>query len=315
MAFPRVRALLPLLLVALAVALAACAEGETLPCHEPPETQLAVPQIVDEVRLVAFGDWGTGDKQQRRVACACDKAAAEISGFHAGLLLGDNFYPRGVTSRFDRRWQTDFENVYSTKHLGRMGWWAVLGNHDWLGNPEAQIEYSAHSTRFNMPAHYYRKDFGVQGQPPLLTVLAVDTEPQFGFWDEQVQWLEGELQALQGQGHAVVVIGHHPIVSNGTHGAAQPVEARLKPILENYAPIAYLCGHDHHLELNIENNVAYAVLGGGGKQKRPVGTGPFQQFARSSYGFGVIRATATRFTIEFRDDQARTMHIWSRAVP
>src|SRR3712207_2516338 len=79
--------------------------GSSLPPYQPPVRRVPVPLIGDEVRLAVFGDWGVGDTSQLGVAQGMDRAAAALGGLHGGLLLGDNFYPRGVSSEDDPRWR------------------------------------------------------------------------------------------------------------------------------------------------------------------------------------------------------------------
>ena len=51
------------------------------------------------------------------------------------ILLGDNFYPNGIKSINDINWEK-FNNLNIP-----IATYSVLGNHDYLGNINAQIEY------------------------------------------------------------------------------------------------------------------------------------------------------------------------------
>ncbi len=66
------------------------------------------------------------------------------------VAVGDNFYEDGVASVTDPHWQNSFEKVYTAPSL-QVPWWAVLGNHDYHGNCDAQIEYT-HSPKRGSPA-------------------------------------------------------------------------------------------------------------------------------------------------------------------
>lgn len=294
--------------------LGACSKGRRdRLCTIPEDRQLPPPPIGEELRLTAFGDWGSGDDNQARVACGIERAAAAMGGVHAGLLLGDNFYPEGVTGVDDPKWQSHFEEVYATRHLGRIPWWAVLGNHDWRGDAEAQIAYTARSGgRWNMPDHFYETSFG-PAEDPLLTVLALDTDDRYPRWNEQQAWFTERIRALYAESRPVVVVGHHTIVSYARHGATDHLVERIKPLLEETRGI-YLCGHDHCLQLNHEHGAAYAVLGGGGANIRSVEDGAGQEFAASSHGFGLLRVTRQLFTLEFRDEAGDLLHSWRRPL-
>lgn len=285
-----------------------------LPAYTPPLARALVPSITDEVRLPAFGDWGVHNWNQWGVVQGLDAASKELGGFHAGLLLGDNFYSSGVNSVEDALFNENFAKLYDTEQLGNLTWHAILGNHDYKGNVEAQIQYTERSSgRWYMPAHYYRRDFaGTAG--PLLTVLAIDTDPGFGGWREQLAWLEQQLISLQGVPQAVVVIGHHTIISYSTHGATDHVVEFVDPLLRRYRVAAYLCGHDHCMQVNENGGVTYAVLGGGGADAYGCSTGPASKFAVSAYGFGVVRASRGALTLEVRDNGGKVLYTQTRRV-
>lgn len=186
------------------------ARERSLPPYRAPAARRPPPTVGDELRLLVVGDWGSATRPQARVARAMEATAAQVGGVHAGLFLGDNFYNRGVADVDDPQFRETFEQVYDGEHLGLLTWHAVLGNHDYDGNPQAQIAYTAVSGgRWHMPHEYYRVDLP-SPDAPLVTVLALDTNRQFGGWDEQLVWLEAELSALAGAPQAVIALGHHP---------------------------------------------------------------------------------------------------------
>ncbi len=78
------------------------------------------------IRVVAFGDFGTGSEAQTKVAAAVNKYHRQ-SPFDFGITLGDNFYPVGMESPSDPRWTTQWEQLYQP--LG-FKFYATLGNHD-----------------------------------------------------------------------------------------------------------------------------------------------------------------------------------------
>jgi len=91
------------------------------------------------------------------------------SGFSPAFILGlgDNFYPSGVDSVTDRKFKTHWEDVFLIHSSLRVPWHVALGNHDYDGNPDAQIEFSSHPSNpsdpsnpgrglWNMPAQNYK---------------------------------------------------------------------------------------------------------------------------------------------------------------
>ena len=43
----------------------------------------------------------------------------------------------------------------------------------------------------------------------------------------------------------VIVVGHYPVFSPGSHGDTSELNTYLQPLLEQYGVDAYVCGHDH----------------------------------------------------------------------
>ena len=108
--------------------------------------------------FTVIGDWGRqGHDEQRTVADAMGRSA-ELRRSAWTLSLGDNFYYNGVASVDDPQWQTSFEQVYAAPALRNTPWWGVLGNHDYRGNVQAQLDYGAQrDARWRMPGRYYAR--------------------------------------------------------------------------------------------------------------------------------------------------------------
>jgi tartrate-resistant acid phosphatase type 5 len=182
----------------------------------------------------AIGDTGRNCEELRRVAAAMDTYAAENQPDFI-LLLGDNFYPNGVTSVDDKRFKDTWEDVFLCYKRLNVPWKVVLGNHDYLLNPEAQIEYT-HREDLNKgglwqcPGKNYKftHKFGPASHPVSVDFFALDTNgAQFSVRKKYPQ-IEHELfdniQALQKQLQASgadwkIVFAHHPMYTKGTaHG-------------------------------------------------------------------------------------------------
>ncbi|MGE3614995.1 MAG: metallophosphoesterase, partial [Gemmatimonadales bacterium] len=149
---------------------------------EPPVPAAITAPAADsapEVRFLAVGRQGYGNEAASRIAAAMERVAAE-KPTHGVLYLGDNFYPRGVTSTTDRQWRTKFESLYDGTHLRGMPFFAILGNHDHEGTPAAELEYAAKqvgSGRWRMDAPYYVRDFGRAGDRVLVRIVFLDAIP------------------------------------------------------------------------------------------------------------------------------------------
>ena len=150
----------------------------------------ARPSADGVVRFFVIGDWGQGNAGMRDVAAGVARAVASAPGFTFGLTLGDNFYPRGVRSVSDARWERFYEQSYGRL---RLPVYATLGNHDWYArDASAQWRYVGASRTWQMPAPRY--SFAVGD----VQLIALDTTR----WSRaQASWLDGELRAvLSGSG-------------------------------------------------------------------------------------------------------------------
>jgi tartrate-resistant acid phosphatase type 5 len=49
----------------------------------------------------------------------------------------------------------------------------------------------------------------------------------------------------------LLVNGHFPVYSVAEHGPTKCLVDRLRPLLHQYRATAYICGHDHNLQVNI----------------------------------------------------------------
>ena len=282
--------------------------------YTPPATRREIPLIKDEVRLIAVGDWGDESNAQFQTIAGMDAASKSLDGVHAGLFLGDNFYPDGVKSVDDDLWRRCFVEAFDTEQLGNLTWHAVLGNHDWRGNVQAQIDYSKRNKRWSMPGHYWRKDFGPEGENPLLSVLGIDTDKHFEPWKTQLDWLESQLRELRQASWPRVVIGHHTLVSYSNHGFTDYMMSEFEPLFSRFGVAAYLCGHDHGMQVCEKHGVTYAVLGGGGAGLYDVENGPLSKFSARSHGFGVLRVARKRLDIECRDTSGKVLHTQTRVA-
>jgi pimeloyl-ACP methyl ester carboxylesterase len=238
------------------------------------------------IRVLAFGDFGTGSPAQINTA----KAMVEYHKSHPfdfGLTLGDNFYSTGMTSPSDPRWQTQWEQLY-----GPMGikFYATLGNHDWASSdsPAAEILYAEKSPDWRLPAPYYTFTAGA------VQFFAFDTVEVN---EAELEWLDAEL--AKSTAPWKLVYGHYHIYS-ASRGDNKVLIERLLPILKKNHVDVYLNGHDHNLqEEKPEDGVHFFVSGGGG-----AGLYEFNPYDRTIFkqklnGFTVLEADPQHFKISF----------------
>jgi tartrate-resistant acid phosphatase type 5 len=275
----------------------------------------------DSLTFLVVGDWGrNGASHQRAVAAQMETAAAE-TGSRFTVSVGDNFYEDGVISTTDPLWQSSFEQVYTGVHL-QTPWYVALGNHDYGGIPQAQIDYSAISPRWHMPARYFKVSGDSLGRPDL-DLFIIDTSPLMADLanreegraaanvrsqdtDAQLAWLDHELSASNARWK--LVIGHHTVFSGGsTHGTTPEMIKRVLPILQKHRVPAYINGHDHDLQ-HIERDGITFVCTGAGSEVRPVKAIEGTKFCTAQSGFSVITVTADTLHLEFRNYRGETVY-------
>jgi tartrate-resistant acid phosphatase type 5 len=240
------------------------------------------------IRVLAFGDFGTGSAAQKKTAAAMLEFHRKTP-FDFGITLGDNFYDSGMTSPADARWKTWWEDMYSA--LG-VKFYASLGNHDWVNadSPAAEILYSEKSASWKMPAPYYTFTAGS------VQFFALDTNEMS---EAQLLWLKEELD--KSKAHWKIVYGHHPIYSDGDHGDSLVLKARLLPLLKDKVDM-YLVGHDHVVNhIKPENGIQFFVSGGAGAGLYKVTPKERTLFAQSINAFAVIEADAREIKFRFID--------------
>jgi hypothetical protein len=218
------------------------------------------------------------------------------SPFDIGITVGDNFYPVGIESLKDPRWQTWWEDMYGPL---KIVFYPVLGNHDWydFDSPAAQILYSDHTSTWKMPAPYYTFVAGP------IQFFALDTQEVSHI---QLKWFEEELGKSQSTWK--VVYAHHPIFSEGYHGDNSVLRDQLLPVMRNRVDI-YLTGHEHDMQhLKPVDGVHFVLSGGGGRDLRPVRATSRAFFAREAHGFTILEANSTQLDIRLVGADSQVMH-------
>lgn len=299
------------------------------PTPEPSAPDTPAPTGQD-IRFIMMGDTGTGSAAQKAVAQAikrkCD-AEAQPGGRGAcqfGLLLGDNFYDVGVSSETDPQFKTKFADMYS---ILPFPFYITIGNHDYgidkIGGIGAGFhkfkfyrDYAKTNTQFVFPDKYFSFKKGNATFISLNTcelffegVPGVDVNAQRKFVQAEVA------KAKQNGSTWVFAFGHHPYISNGTHGNAGTYEGlplipfvsggSIKRFMEKEIcgkVDFYFAGHDHNMQLLKQKcGTHFLVHGAGAKTKKAGDTkrNPvwFQNF--NDTGFTFIHIKGRQMTIEF----------------
>jgi|CXWL01.1.fsa_nt_gi hypothetical protein len=277
--------------------------------------QAVVLPSADEPKKVAFiavGDTGDVNDRQARVAQAMTQFCATHRCDFV-VLLGDNFYPSGVTSPTDPKWKTHFEEPYAGLAVP---FYPSLGNHDYgdegsgkdLTRAQAQVAYTPHSTKWKMPSTRYHLPLGA------VEIFAADTN--IAMWgddsamrDEFLKWTSTSSAPWK------IAFGHHPYLSNGPHRDAGNNEGvagrgtKLKAFFDDVVcgkVDLYLAGHDHSQQWLVPTcKGTELIISGVGQSFSGVKDFHPVHFQKSALGFVYVEADAQKLTASFVDDKGQ----------
>lgn len=247
--------------------------------------------VAADYGVIFVGDTGLAGAPQTAVATGM-VSYCKTNPCDVGLLLGDNMYPAGVSSLSDPGFKTKFEDAYKDLPFR---FFAVLGNHDYYGKTEPQIQYE--SKHWIMPGYW----FGFDG--PVVNFYGLDTNPLI-FPKAEVTWLEVELAKKRMPWR--IAYSHHAIYSSGDHGDSFLLKLELHPILVRGQIDFYLTGHDHDKEVYEEQSTGIKhVVCGAGAKVRPVHPKSRSIFGRGTYGFCHLRLNEKSAVLRILDQAGK----------
>jgi len=280
----------------------------------------------ESLNFIVMGDFGrNGQYFQKEVAEQMGKASMTL-GCKFTVCVGDNFYPNGVQSTTDYQWISSFENVY-TNHSLYENWYVALGNHDYRGNIQAQIDYSNVSRRWKMPANYYSKTFELKDGSKVLMVV-MDTNPYIDSYHKkgtdmhaniiaqdtvaQKKWLVETLDTSDKSIKWKIVVGHHPLYSGGKRKEnpdTKAFEKKFAGLFDQYKVDAYLCGHEHDLQI-IKPKGRYTTqfLSGSACEIRPTGNREGTLFSASEPGFLTFSINNKKLQVQAVNEKGKIIH-------
>lgn len=284
---------------------------------------VAVSAFAEETSLdfLVLGDWGRDGEFHQRDVAGVMGAVADTMGIDFVISTGDNFYNSGVKSVNDPQWMSSFEMVYTSPSL-MVPWYAALGNHDYRSNWQAQVDYTATSSRWKMPAPYYTFQYNLD-ESTSIQFFVLDTNPfpmgynfclkTWRLWfkgtDKQMKWFEDEL--AKSTATWKIVVGHHGLYSTGSrHGNTSAAKKAIEPLLNEYGVQAYFNGHDHNLQHQDpeESDVQYFTSGAGSRLQKLDDDKPETRFALSVQGFMAVRVEDKTLTVQVVNYEGKLLY-------
>ena len=280
------------------------------------------------LNFLVISDWGREgiddtDKKtpgQLKVAKQLGSTAKEVKASFV-LTCGDNFHGNGVSSITDPLWGVNFEKVYSAKSL-MIPWYITLGNHDYEGNVDAELEYAKTNKRWIEPARYFSFTKKLRNSTVVLFVI-LDSSPLVEEYINQkndghhvigqntaVQWHWCDSVLASSSASWKLVFFHHPAYSaSSKHGSTPEIQRAFVPLFEKYHVNACFSGHDHDLQHSRPDNATVEYFGcGGGSETRPAGQTAFTKYSNASLGFGVVSLSQRTMRFSFVNDKGRQIY-------
>lgn len=257
---------------------------------------------------------GAGPKAVARDALA----KCEVRSCEGAIFLGDNLYESGVNDPADTAFLRNFAREW--EDVGPQ--WYVQGNHDWGTFPllfHNELRKGPHRERAQRLFRDLRR---LSAEVPPAGMDALDLRGDSHFWSATAGpgsvvaldtnylvrrcdpgkdrihckgdpgregpdhlWMDSLVRHMVGRATGpLIVVGHHPWLSNGEHGQAGDFEDQgfafwkgraFRQVLDEVvAPEAalYISGHDHNTQVGrIDTDTLSIVVGAGGKTSGPGG--------------------------------------------
>ncbi|MHA1686164.1 MAG: fibronectin type III domain-containing protein [Candidatus Heimdallarchaeaceae archaeon] len=199
----------------------------------------------EHTRFIVWGDSRTDRIARRGVV----EAVAPI--FHDFSIFTGDLVDYGSKTALWHKWFSDMAPEVQYHPL-----MPVLGNHE--------DNHTNYYTMFELPGkeEYYSFDYG----PAHFIVLHSCVADYGGTFDEQVQWIQKDLEANKDAKWLFVSI-HRPFFASSSRyyeGRYDDLKETFLPILEKYNVTAVFSGHDHFYERLEYNNISFIVTGGAG---------------------------------------------------
>ena len=288
--------------------------------------------------FLAIGDWGRGGTGGQEVTAPPLAAWAAATGSAFLVSVGDNVYVDGVPpgstpAQVDALMRQYFSDVYTQPELAQLPVYAIMGNHDYRGALEPQLQWRG-DARWRPGLNYTRRwrlpggGRGTSQPRACLAAVFTDTSPLIahyssGAYADEHPVLQANARARSGAAlaawtraataraaaacDAVLVFGHHPLYSPGEHANSAELIGQYGSALEALGVDAWIAGHDHLLGHSraVGGGVEHVLTGAGSEVRPETHPGAETQWVATVRGFTVhsINATHAAHSYVWCDDE------------
>lgn len=214
-------------------------------------------EIEKPFTYVIFGDSGSGDENQKKVAKSIGEYCKDVT-CQAIFHTGDIIYDKGISLDTDPLFVERFTSLYDSYEVPI---YLSLGNHDYYGCETCYISaVTKQSKNAKFPSTYY------EVKEENASFFVIDTEK---YDKTQSEWLYSNINSSTSDWK--FVLGHRPVISTESlHGKETfPGKEDLRSDICKDTDILF-SGHSHSLEFNEIPlcNTLQVISGGGGKELR-----------------------------------------------
>jgi len=242
------------------------------------------------------------------------------------ISSGDFFHNDGVKSVEDSLWPLMTAKIFASPFM-KVDVFPIDGNHEYIGNSQAPVDYSAISQHWKMEALNYTFVKKIDSVTSVRFVM-IDTSPfveryktdpkyhRVNLQDPKktVVWLDSVLRTSHEEWK--VVVGHHPIyTSDFGQGSTYELIKYVDPLLKKYKVDLYFSGHIHKFEHVQRKGMDYLTTTNGGSVPR-IATPWFNtRFVKKTLGFTVCSVSHDIFSIYFVDKRGNVVYTFHKKKP
>ena len=237
------------------------------------------------LNFIVASDMGRrGESEQKNIAEIMGRFA-EQNRIDFMAVAGDPIHNEGVQSVDDEEWKVKIEDIYTAPSLHAIPWYVVSGNHEYIGNVQAILDYSNVSERWNAPARYFSFTKKLNKSKDECLFVFIDTTPLIDTYRNdpnrsdageqdmvaQLKWIENTLASSDAKWK--FVIGHHPVYAKTTKSRSEnaDMQERVGVLLEKYEIDFYICGHIHNFQhIRCEGSKVNYVVNSSAGASRPI---------------------------------------------
>jgi len=227
------------------------------------------PKQGDSFRFLAFGDSGSGDENQYKLAGQMPKYDPDLV-IHAGDII----HSKGAAEDYPEKFFKPYAEL-----LKRAAFYPCIGNHDWddyQGQPLFDVfTLPANGPQQATPERHYWFDFG-EARFVAFDSCAGYTEIR----DEVAPWLNDVL-ADAGDRWKIVYF-HHPAYTAGKYDPSGKIRNLITPLFDRHRVHLTFSGHNHMYERSHPINNGTVVEPGQGTVYLVTGTGAAHSMKRKN---------------------------------